>query len=284
MSLNLDVVGREWEAQERVWTSRDVLLYALGVGAGAGNPAAELAFTTENSHDVTPRVLPTFALVLGGGDGPNRPKLGDFDFARVLHAEQSIRLRGPLATDGRVRTTSRVTGMYDKGSGALIVTESVLREAATGRLLAELGSSIFVRGEGRFGGERGEQVPWEPPTRPADHVVVQPTRPDQALLYRLSGDRNPLHSDPWLAAKAGFERPILHGLCTYGFTGRALLHTLCDADPARFGSMQARFSAPVLPGQELAVHIWDDGETSRFVTKTGDTVVLDRGVFTRRSV
>ncbi|MCU1641342.1 MAG: enoyl-CoA hydratase [Nocardia sp.] len=284
MSLNLDAVGQEWESAEDAWSSADVLLYALGVGAGAADPTTELAFTTENSHHTTLRVLPTFAIVRTGIGGPDQPKLGDFGFDRILHAEQSIRLHGPLPTDGRVRTTSTVSGMYDKGSAALIVLESVLRDADSGRVLAELGSSLFVRGEGGFGGERGEQVSWETPARPADHVVVYPTRPDQALLYRLSGDRNPLHSDPWLAARAGYERPILHGLCTYGFTGRALLHTLCDSDPSRFASMSARFSAPVLPGQELAVHIWDDGATARFRTTAGDTVVLDKGVFTKEPV
>ncbi|MEU7742458.1 MaoC/PaaZ C-terminal domain-containing protein [Nonomuraea sp. NPDC049158] len=275
MSMNLDAVGQTWESGEHAWTSKDAILYALGVGAGAQDPLAELAFTTENSHGVAQQVLPTFAVMLGGGGGG--PKLGDFDFAQILHAEQTIRLAGPLPVDGRVRSRARVAGIYDKGSGALAVMESTIVDADTGAPVVEVSTGIFVRGEGGFGGERGESAPWERPDRPADHVVVYPTRTDQALLYRLSGDRNPLHSDPWLAARAGFERPILHGLCTYGFTGRALLHTLCGSDPAAFGGMSARFAAPVVPGQELAVHIWDDG---RFVTKVGDTVVLDRGVFT----
>ncbi|WP_433509559.1 MaoC/PaaZ C-terminal domain-containing protein [Nonomuraea sp. CA-143628] len=278
MSMNLDAVGQTWESGEHAWTSKDAILYALGVGAGAQDPLAELPFTTENSHGIAQQVLPTFAVMLGGGGGG--PKLGDFDFAQILHAEQSIRLAGPLPVDGRVRSKARVAGIYDKGSGALAIMESTIVDADTGAPVVEVRTGIFVRGEGGFGGERGESAPWERPDRPADHVVVYPTRTDQALLYRLSGDRNPLHSDPWLAARVGFERPILHGLCTYGFTGRALLHTLCDSDPAAFGGMSARFAAPVVPGQELAVHIWDDG---RFVTKVGDTVVIDRGVFTGAS-
>ncbi|MEU7837499.1 MaoC/PaaZ C-terminal domain-containing protein [Nonomuraea sp. NPDC049129] len=278
MSMNLDAVGQTWESGEHTWTSKDAILYALGVGAGAQDPLAELPFTTENSHGIAQQVLPTFAVMLGGGGGG--PKLGDFDFAQILHAEQSIRLAGPLPVDGRVRSTSHVAGIYDKGSGALAIMESTIVDADTGAPVVEVRTGIFVRGEGGFGGERGESALWERPDRPADHVVVYPTRIDQALLYRLSGDRNPLHSDPWLAARAGFERPILHGLCTYGFTGRALLHTLCGSDPAAFGGMSARFAAPVVPGQELAVHIWDDG---RFITKVGDTVVLDRGVFTGAS-
>jgi acyl dehydratase len=281
MSLNLDLVGQTWESPGRAWTSADAILYALGVGAGAQDPLAELSFTTENSHAVAQQVLPTFAVMLGGaGAGP---KLGDFNLAQVLHAEQTVSVKGPIPTDGRSRTTSRLAGIYDKGSAALIAMESSLFDADTGRLIAEVGTGIFVRGEGGFGGERGSSPAWELPDRPADHVVVYPTRPDQALLYRLSGDRNPLHSDPWLAEQAGFGRPILHGLCSYGFTGRALLHTLCGSDPAGFGTMSARFAAPVLPGQELAVHIWDDGETSCFATKVGERVVLDRGQFTRAS-
>ena len=282
MSLNLDLAGQEWDAGARTWTSTDAIVYALGVGAGAEDPLAELPFTTENSHDVAQQVLPTFAVTLTGGLPLS--ELGDFALSQVLHAEQSVTLHGPLPVAGTVRTTSRVIGFYDKGSGALITTESSSVDTRTGQLLAETRSGIFVRGEGGFGGDRGSSESWAPPARPADHVVLCRTREDQALLYRLSGDRNPLHSDPWMAARAGFDWPILHGLCTYGFTGRALLHAVCGSDPASFGSISARFAAPVLPGQELSVHIWDEGDTCLFQTRVGDTVVLDGGTFTRRSV
>ncbi|MGP4017548.1 MaoC/PaaZ C-terminal domain-containing protein [Saccharopolyspora sp. 5N708] len=282
MTLNLDLVGQEWDSGERSWTSTDTILYALGVGAGADDPQTELAFTTENSHAVTQQVLPTFAVLLpSNGDGP---VLGDFEMAQVLHAEQSVTLHGSLPSAGTARTTSRVVGFYDKAPNALITIESSSVEAGSGRLLAELRSTIFVRGEGGFGGNRGSACPWSLPERLPDHTMSYRTRSDQALLYRLSGDRNPLHSDPWLAARAGFERPILHGLCTYGFTGRALLHAVCDSDPAAFAAMSARFAAPVRPGQELTVVIWDEGETCYFQTRVGDTVVLDRGVFSRRTV
>jgi acyl dehydratase len=174
-----------------------------------------------------------------------------------------------------------VTGIYDKGSGALVTSENVAVDANTGEKLITAASGVFIRGEGGFGGDRGPGDGWQQPQRPPDHVVVQPTRPEQALLYRLSGDRNPLHADPKFAARGGFSRPILHGLCTYGFTGRALLHTLCACDPARFRSMSARFSRPVLPGDTLVVSIWlpPDGEyTALFQTATEDgTVVIDRG-------
>lgn len=279
MAMNLNAIGTTWESGEHGWTSKDAILYALGVGAGTPRALSELSFTTENSHDVVQQVLPTFAvLFVGQVEGP---RLGEFDVSQVLHAEQSIRLARALPAHGRVRVTSRVAGITDKGSGALVSVESSVFDTSSNHLVAEASFGFFVRGEGGFGGEPSTSDSWERPDGPADHVVMYETRTDQALLYRLSGDRNPLHSDPWLAQMVGFDQPILHGLCTYGFTGRALLHTLCGSDPEAFRAMSARFASPVLPGDELAVHIWDDGDTARFVTKVGDTVVLDRGVFTR---
>lgn len=276
MTLNLAAAGTEWDAGTRTWTSTDAILYALGVGAGT----EDLEFTTENSHGVDQQVLPTFAVMIGGQGGG--PSLGDFTLAQVLHAEQSVTLHGELPPAATARTTARVAGFYDKGDNALIALAATTVDAATGAPLAETRTTMFVRGEGGFGGDRGTSEPWTLPDRPADHVVTYQTRTDQALLYRLSGDRNPLHSDPWLAKKAGFDRPILHGLCTYGFTGRALLHAICDGDPAAFGSMTARFSTPVLPGQALDVHIWDDDGSFLFQTRVGDVTVLDRGVFTKQ--
>jgi acyl dehydratase len=180
-----------------------------------------------------------------------------------------------------VSTTATVTGIHDKGSGALVVTESTSVDAATGAPRWKTTNALFIRGEGGFGGPRGpsEAAPPLPEGRP-DEVVTYATRDDQALLYRLSGDRNPLHSDPEFARRAGFDRPILHGLCTYGFTGRALLHTLCGSDPARFVSVQSRFSRPTYPGDTLTVSLWVDGSTARFRTENqrGETV-LDRGTF-----
>jgi len=174
-----------------------------------------------------------------------------------------------------------VTGMYDKISGALVASESVATDAATGAKLVTSRSGVFIKGEGGFGGDRGPSNGWRRPTGEPDHRVLQPTRPEQALLYRLSGDRNPLHADPAFAARGGFSRPILHGLCTYGVTGRALLHTLCGSDPARFRSMSGRFTRPVLPGDTLVVSVWlpeDGGNTARFQTAAEDgAVVIDRG-------
>ena len=277
MPLDHSLVGVPSEPQERSWTSKDALLYAIGVGAGLGDPLAELEFTTENSEGVNQQVLPTYAVLVAQARASR--SLGDFDRALLGVHEQAFELHRPLPVEGTVRTVATVTGIYDKGSGALVASENVAVDAATGAKLVTSRSGAFIRGEGGFGGERGPSGRWQRPERPPDHQVVQPTRPEQALLYRLSGDRNPLHADPKFAARGGFSRPILHGLCTYGFTGRALLHTLCGSDPARFGSMSGRFSRPVLPGDTLVVSIWrEDGDSALFQTATEDgTVVIDHG-------
>jgi acyl dehydratase len=277
------LVGEAGEPHERSWTSKDALLYAVGVGAGLGDPLEELQFTTENTSGVTQQVLPTFAVLIS--QAAVRRKLGDFDWALLVHAEQAFELHRPLPVDGTVRTVSTVTGMYDKGSGALITVENQAVDAGTGEPMVTARSSTFIRGEGGFGGDRGSSEPWERPDRPADHEITLETRPEQALIYRLSGDRNPLHADPKFAARGGFARPILHGLCTYGVTGRALLHGLCGSDPARFASMSGRFTRPVLPGDALTVSMWiTDGAADNgvgralFQTATQDgTVVIDRG-------
>ncbi|MBD3141952.1 MaoC family dehydratase [Microbispora bryophytorum] len=286
MPLDHSLIGVESAPHERSWTSADTLLYALGVGAGT----EELAFTTENSADVRQRVLPTFAVLAAQAPTGQRHgqrhgrRLGDFDPAMLVHAEQAFELHRELPPAGRVRTTSTVTGIYDKGSGALVTTEARAADAESGESLITSRSSVFIRGEGGFGGERGPRDEWAEPGRPPDHTVTYETRPDQALLYRLSGDRNPLHSDPAFAARAGFPRPILHGLCTYGITGRALLHAVAGSDPARFAAMSGRFSKPVFPGETLTVSIWvstrtsDGGATALFRTAKEDgTVVIDRG-------
>jgi acyl dehydratase len=278
MALDHSLVGVPSEPQLRSWDSKDALLYAVGVGAGLGDPLQELEFTTENCEGIEQQVLPTFGVLLAQTrTGRN---LGDFDRAMLVQAEQYVELHRPLPVAGTVRTTSTVTGIYDKGSGALVVTENVAVDAGTGEPLVTSRGSTFIRGEGGFGGPRGTEPPGELPERAPDRQVIRETRPEQALLYRLSGDRNPLHVDPKFAARGGFSQPILHGLCTYGVTGRALLRAVCDGDPARFRSMSGRFSRPVLPGEPLTVSIWlaDDGESAQFqTTRTDGTVVIDRG-------
>jgi acyl dehydratase len=279
MPINPDAVGTKSEPERRSWTSRDSMIYALGVGAGAEDPADELAFTTENSQDVAQRALPTQAVVLGMGGLGAYAALGTFNPAMLVHGEQSVTLERELPVAGEVEAVTEVVGVYDKGSGALVTTRSTASLVSDGQPLFTTTMGAFIRGEGGWGGDRGPSSRFEAPERAPDHEITYPTRTDQALLYRLSGDRNPLHSDPKFAALAGFPRPILHGLCTYGFTGRALLHALCGGDPARFRSMSGRFSSPVFPGEALTVRIWDASDgTAAFQTLGPDgRVVLDAG-------
>ncbi len=275
MPINPDAVGTKSGPREHTWTSKDCLIYALGVGAGVD----ELAFTTENTNGIPQQVLPSFG-VLAGGMVEGMGNVGSFDLAMTVHGEQAIELFGPLPVEGKVKTTTEVTGIYDKGSGAVIVTESESVDSVTGKLMFRNRSAAFIRGEGGWGGDRGPSGPRNvPPERPPDEAVTYETRTDQALLYRLSGDRNPLHSDPSFAALGGFDRPILHGLCTYGFTGRALLHALCGSDPSRFRYMEGRFSKPTYPGDALTVSMWIDSNQAVYRTANqGGDVVIDAGL------
>lgn len=258
------------------------MLYALGVGADA----KELAFVTENSHNVAQRVLPTYAVIVADASAA-LPLVGEIDMSRVVHGAQSMRLHRPLPPDGCVDATASVVSLVDKGPGGNAVIELAARavEPDTGALLAETRSTVILGGGGGFGGcagERGDRR--EVPDWQADIEVEGATRADQALLYRLSGDHNPLHSDPWFSReRAGFPTPILHGLCTYGFAGRALLSELCGGDDARLISMSARFTAPVFPGEMLTTRMWrtgtQDGLFRTLAHRDGDEprVVLDGG-------
>ncbi|CAN5649290.1 3-hydroxyacyl-thioester dehydratase HtdY [soil metagenome] len=286
MPINPEAVGSKGQPAKHSWGSKDAILYALGVGAGSVDPLDELAFTTENTQDVAQQVLPTMAVVLGVGGSSAFGSIGTFNPAMLVHGEQSITLHGPIPVQGEVETTGEITGIYDKGKGAVIEVTSTSVDTATGQPLFESVMSAFIRGEGGFGGDRGPSGPKNvAPEREPDHSITYQTRSDQALLYRLSGDRNPLHSDPAFAAFGGFDRPILHGLCSYGFTGRALLHAVCGSDPARFTGMEARFSSPVLPGEALTVKVWEQGDgTATFQTAGGDgRTVIDAGRLTYTS-
>jgi acyl dehydratase len=277
MPINPDAVGSKSDPTRRSWNSKDALIYALGVGAGAANALDELEFTTENTSDRPQRALPTIAVVLAplGGIGD----IGTFNPAMLVHGEQGITLHKEIPVEGELEATSEVTGIYDKGKGAVVVWETKCIDVKTGDPLLDTRMSAFIRGEGGWGGDRGPSGGAnQAPDRAPDHEVTVQTRQDQALIYRLSGDRNPLHSDPAFAAMGGFDKPILHGLCTYGFTGRALLHAVCGSDPARFKGMDARFSSPVMPGEALTVKAWSDGDGFVFQTLGGDgRVVIDNG-------
>jgi acyl dehydratase len=280
MPLNPDAVGSTSDPTDVSWTSKDALLYAVGIGAGH----EELAFTTENTTGVDQQVFPTFPVVIGWGAGSAMRNVGSFNPAMLVHGQQAVTLHRPIPVEGTATITSELVGMYDKGKAAVIVTES--RAVLDGEPLYTNTSSAFIRGEGGWGGDRGPSGPKNvPPDRAPDHTVTYQTSIDQAFVYRLSGDRNPLHTDPAFAAMGGFDRPILHGLCSYGFTGRALLHAVCGSDPSRFHHIEARVAAPVLPGDALTISMWSgDGETL-FVTSAVDPadpsterVVIDQGL------
>lgn len=273
MPINPDAVGSHGEPVEVSWTSKDCLLYAVGIGAGTD----ELAFTTENTADVEQLVFPTFPVVVGWGMGSAMGGIGSFNPAMLVHGRQSVTLHRPLPVEGTATLQSQITGIWDKGKAAVVDTSTTA--TIDGEPLYTTTAAVFIRGEGGWGGDRGPSGAVNvPPERAPDHEVTYQTSPDQALVYRLSGDRNPLHSDPAFAAMGGFDRPILHGLCTYGFTGRALLHTLCDSDPSRFAHIEGRFASPVLPGEALTIRMWelDDGDAV-FVTHVGERAVIDQG-------
>jgi acyl dehydratase len=268
--IDPDLVGAATEPYESAWTTRESMLYALAVGAGTADPA----YTTDNTGGVEQRTLPTMPVLLTREARALR-LLGDVDWTRLVHAEQELVVLAPLPVQGTAPVVSRIAALEDKGSAALITVTS---ESAG---LFRSTSSFFVRGAGGFGGERRSRPSEPAPDGPPDRVVRQSTRPDQALLYRLCGDRNRLHSDPAIAARAGFDQPILHGLCTFGFAGRALLGTVCGGDPDRFGRIRVRFTAPVVPGDELTTEIWSTSDGAHFRTRRTDgRVVLDGGRLT----
>jgi len=280
MPLNPDAVGATGDVRTMSWTSKDALLYAVGIGAGQ----ADLPFTTENTKDVQQVVFPTFAVVAGSGTTSQGAvamgKIGSFNWAMLVHGSQAITLHRPIPVEAQATVQDKVVAMYDKGKAAVVVMENEVK-LASGEPLWTSRSSVFIRGEGGWGGDRGPSgASNEPPAdRAPDHQVTLQTSPDQAFVYRLSGDRNPLHTDPSFAALGGFDRPILHGLCTYGFTGRALLAELCGNDVTKFHHVEGRFSSPVLPGDALTVKIWrTEPGTAVFTTSVGDRVVIDQGL------
>jgi acyl dehydratase len=259
---------------------QDTALYALSLGAGQ-DPMDEgdLRFVTEGA---AMQALPTIPVVLGyPGFWLADPATG-VDAVRLVAGEQSVELHAPLPVAGEIIGRSRVTGLVDRGAGkgALLYVSRDVIESSTDTKLATVEQTIFLRGDGGFGGPTGPvKKPAPEPEGPAAFMLDLPTRPEMALLYRLNGDHNPLHSSPSLAAKAGFPRPILHGLGTFGVVGRALLRLVCGGDPARFGKMECRFSAPVFPGETIATEIWPDASGAAFRAKVveRDVVVISHG-------
>lgn len=280
MAIDTSAVGNEAEPFIRTWDSRDALLYAISVGAGQDDAARELQFTTQNTGSLHQRVIPSFVVhLVQAGLGKLLP-FGEYKRSALVHAEQSFTLHRELPAEGSVRVSARIAAIADKGSGALVHIETTVEDTATGEHVASTRLGYFVRGEGGFGGVHGrvEQMAWVEPIGEPDRIICVPTRTDQALLYRLNGDFNPLHSDPDVAAAAGFARPILHGLATYGIATRVLMKEYAGENPARVGSVDARFVAPVLPGQSLTLKAWDsqDGAMFQLVNDQGKPV-LDKG-------
>ena len=288
MAVDLNAVGRSTSPFEVSWTADDALLYALSVGVGQTDPLQGLAFTTENSVGLAQSVLPTFGVILAefrlDQDRVKRElAVGDFDPAQVLHAEQTLIVNRPLPASGRVMVSGSVTGIYDKTSGALLEREFRATVPGDAEPLIISRSSAFLRGEGGFG-VRGPSSGWTAPQDEPDLTIECGTAVNQALIYRLLGDRNPLHSDPVVARRGGFGRPILHGLCTYGVVAHALLEELADGDPARFSSMSGRFSKPVYPGDDLRIRVWRGDGSARFeVVDASWEPVLGRGSFVTRA-
>jgi acyl dehydratase len=263
MPIDPDVaIGAEVGTQEFSWTSSDVLLYHLAVGAGSrpgDNVSPEALRWTLDTDDL--QVLPSFAVVAPTFHALRPPSLAlpgcDINLSQVVHGSQEVRLSGPLPSEGSASLTTRITDVWDKGKAAVIWQEGV----ATGPDETELWrvrSSIFVKGEGGWGGDRGESTPVAVPDREPDATTTYTVTPQQALLYRLCGDRNPLHVDPAFAKAAGFDAPILHGLCTYAIVLREVIDLLLDGDAATVGGFSARFAGVVIPGETLVLSAWDE--------------------------
>jgi acyl dehydratase len=275
MSARYDeLMGLKNFGQQYAYTDRDVMLYAYGIGMGADPmDEKELAFVNEACFTERPlKVVPTFASVAAWGSGPGEMNLNR---VMVVDGERDITFHKPLPVAAKITADSKVLQVYDKGKdkGVVISNTTVLKNER-GEELATLLLSRFARGDGGFGGPALDQPKaHEMPKRAPDRTVDISTRPDQALIYRLCGDRNPLHSDPEFALKAGFPKPILHGMCTYGITCRGVLQTYADYDPSAFRRHAVRFSSPVYPGETVSMDLWKDGDEVSFEAK-----VKERGV------
>jgi acyl dehydratase len=268
--LSIEEPGRTFS-----WSDRDTMLYALAIGMGSDpDNRDELPFVYEKNL----KAVPTLATVVAWGANIGADRMG-LNRALTVHGEESITWHRPVPAAGTVVATSRVVAAYDKGEkGAVIEREMQLRDV-DGTLLVSLVRTAFARGDGGFGGPSETPPPHRVPARTADLVLEYATRPDQALLYRLCGDRNPLHADPEVAKAGGFARPILHGLCTYGICCRAILQACCGFEPDRMKSLSARFSAPVLPGDRIAVTLWKDHDIVSFeaTVPARDVTVIKSG-------
>lgn len=278
--MDIDALNNwKFDELEHTYSERDTMLYALGLGFGEDpDDVKELAYVYEDGL----KTMPTMALVLGyPGFWLKDPKTG-INWEKILHGEQWLDIYKPLPTAGTVIGRTRIDQISDKGEGkgAIIYLTREIIDKASDTLLAEVKMSTFCRGDGGFGGENlAGPKPAALPDRAPDHVCELTTLPRQALIYRLSGDYNPLHADPAVARSVGFDRPILHGMATYGIAGRAVLKTVCDYDASKLAGLDVRFSAPVYPGETIRCDIWQDANEIRFraTAVERDVLVLNNG-------
>jgi acyl dehydratase len=281
MPIDLDAaLGAEFGATEFSWTATNVQLYNLALGAGADPvDTRELRYVIDRN----PQVLPTFGCVAASFNDVEPPKVSwpgvEIDLAKILHASEQVNVPAPLPPSGSARAVSRIVEVWDKGKAAVVVLQTSVT-GLDGTPLWTQQRSIFARGEGGFGGERGPSTSAAAPDRPPDFEVDIPVLPQQALLYRLCGDRNPLHSDPDFASAAGFPQPILHGLCTYGMTCKTLVDTVLDGNAGAVRSYAARFTGVVFPGESLRANVWkeDDRLLGNVVAPSRDNAAVLSGV------
>jgi len=273
------LMGLAVEPAEQIYEPKDCMLYALGVGLGH-DPMNEdeLPFVYEKNL----KVLPTMATVLAHTGSLVRNPYTGINWVMVVNGEQGFTLNRPLAGKGTLIGHTRIVEVIDKGpgKGALLFTERKITDKATGAPVGTVTQTVFCRGDGGFGGPPRQSPPaHEIPTRKPDVVCDLGTRPEMALIYRLSGDYNPLHAEPAAAKAAGYDRPILHGLGTFGVCGHALLKTLCGYDPARLTSFSCRFSAPVFPGETIRTEMWRDGRVVSFRARVvgRDVIAINHG-------
>lgn len=281
MTINPEkLLNREFGSVQETYTEKDCILYALGVGMGI-DPLDEecLKYVYEDGL----KVLPSQSVIMAHPGFWAKDEDTDIDWVKVLHAGQEVIFHNPIPSSGTVEATTRITEVNDKGDriGALINSERVVRDVATGTDICTLVTTILARGDGGFGGERKPSAskPDVIPTSDPDQICDLPTLPQQALIYRLSGDFNPLHASPSVARSAGFKAPILHGLCTFGVMTHALVKTCCGYDSNRFLRMRLRFSAPVYPGETIRTEIWKNGNEIAFRCKSleQNKIVINNG-------
>jgi len=265
------------------YTADRVILYHLGIGAGVPpTDPGELAYTYEKNL----KVLPSFAVIPAMGSLPGLAQVPglQFNWAMLLHGEQEVILRRPVPPEATLATSPRIAEIYDKGKGALVILEAESRDEA-GESLFTNRFSLFIRGEGGFGGDSGPKAGYQPPARAPDAVLESPTLPQQALLYRLCGDKNPLHADPDFAKLAGFDQPILHGLCSYGIACKAIVDRVLEGDVTRVARYRARFAGVAFPGETFHTAYWREGQSILLEVKSAqrDAPIISNAVIDLRS-